>query len=257
MKILGSDFDGTLNYGGIDQVKCDTIDAWRKAGHLFGLVSGRGPGFLRNLRHQYPSLHMDFLVAYNGAFIVDAEGKTLDTAVCDGVSALDLTADLLAWGCPFVFVNGADSYTVRKDGDLLREGECTLSDLPEDFPCFYQVSVQLETYAEAEAMTRKLKAVYGDRLNPLQNGICIDIVAPTVNKAEGLRKLAALYGQTDENIIAVGDNINDLDMLKAFHSYAMKNGVDEVKRVAGQTVTSVAELIIRELDLLAKGSITP
>lgn len=248
MKILGSDFDGTLNYGGIDQNKCDAIDTWRKAGHLFGLVSGRGPGFLRNLRHQYPTLHMDFLVAYNGAFIVDAEGKTLDTTVCDGVSALDLAADLLAWGCPFVFVNGAESYTVRRDGKPLREGECAFSDLPEDFPWFYQVSVQLETYAEAEAMTQKLKEVYGDHLNPLQNGICIDIVAPTVNKAEGLRRLAALYGQTDENIIAVGDNINDLDMLKAFRSYAMENGVEEVKRVSGQTVASVAELISLELN---------
>lgn len=249
MKILGSDFDGTLNYGGIDQNKCDAIDTWRKAGHLFGLVSGREPGFLRNLRHQYPTLHMDFLVAYNGAFIVDAEGKTLDTTVCDGVSALDLAADLLAWGCPFVSVNGAESYTVRRDGDLLREGECAFSDLPEDFPWFYQVSVQLETYAEAEAMTQKLKEVYRDRLGPLQNGVCIDIVAPTVNKAEGLRRLASLYGQTDENIIAVGDNINDLDMLKAFRSYAMENGVEEVKRVSGQTVASVAELIMQELDL--------
>ena len=248
MKILGSDFDGTLNCGGVDQTKCEAIDAWRRAGHLFGLVSGRGPGFLQNLRVQYPALSMDFLVAYNGAFIVDAEGKTLNTTVCDGVSALDLTADLLAWGCPFVYVNGSKSYTVRKDGDPLREGDCAFSDLPQDFPWFYQVSVQLETYAEAEAMTQKVKENYRGRLNPLQNGICIDIVAPTVNKAEGLRKLAALYGEIEENIIAVGDNINDLDMLKAFRSYAMENGVEEVKRVSGKTVESVTELICLELN---------
>ncbi|MBE6558641.1 MAG: HAD family phosphatase [Ruminococcaceae bacterium] len=247
MKILGSDFDGTLNYGGIDQAKCDAIDSWRRAGHLFGLVSGRGPGFLRNLRNQYPTLHMDFFVAYNGAFIVDAEGKTLDTTVCDGVSALDLTADLLAWGCPFVCASGVNGYTARKDGEPLRDGECAFSDLPGDFPWFYQVSVQLETYAAAEAMTHKLKEVYGDRLNPLQNGVCIDIVAPTVNKAAGLRRLAALFGGNEADIIAVGDNINDLDMLKAFRSYAMENGVEEVKRVSGQTVESVIELIRLEL----------
>lgn len=247
MKILGSDFDGTLNYGGIDQNKCDTIDLWRRAGNLFGLVSGRGPGFLQNLRNQYPLLHMDFLVAYNGAFIVDAEGVTLDTTVCDGVSALELTANLLAWGCPFVFVNGADSYTVRKDGEPLGEGECSLSDFPQNFPWFYQVSVQLETYAEAEVMTRKLKETYNHRLTPLQNGICIDIVAPAVNKAEGLRRVAALFRGDEADIIAVGDNINDLDMIRAFPSYAMENGVEEVRCAAGQTVASVTELILREL----------
>ena len=97
-------------------------------------------------------------------------------------------------------------------------------------------------------MTDKLKETYEGRLNPLQNGICIDIVAPTVNKAEGLRKLASLVGATEGDIITVGDNLNDLDMLKAFRSYAMENGVEEVKRVSGQTVTDVTELILRELD---------
>ena len=54
MKILGSDFDGTLNYGGIDEAKCEAIGAWRRAGNLFGPVSGCGPGFLQSLRAQYP-----------------------------------------------------------------------------------------------------------------------------------------------------------------------------------------------------------
>lgn len=247
MKLLGSDFDGTLNYRGLDGAKCDAIRAWRRAGNLFGLVSGRGPAFLQNLREQYPALEMDYLVAYNGAFLVDANGNTLDTTVCDSVSAFDLTADLLAWGCPFVFVNGTDSYTVRKDGDPLRDGECALSALPRDFPWFYQISVQLDTVAEAEAMTRRIREAYGGRLNPLQNGICIDIVAAAVNKAYGLRRLAACVGGSEQQIITVGDNLNDLDMLVAFRSYAMANGVEAVKQAAGQTVESVTDLILREL----------
>ena len=249
MRIIGSDFDGTLNYGGVDQTKCEAIGAWRRAGNLFGLVSGRGPAFLQNLKEQYPALEMDYLVAYNGAFIVEAKGETLDTTVCDHVPAHELTAALHEWGCPFVYVNGPDSYTVRKDGEPLREGECAFSDLPRDLPWFYQISVQLETVAEAKAVTDKLKETYEGRLNPLQNGICIDIVAHSVNKAEGLRKLAALVGATEGDIITVGDNLNDLDMLKAFRSYAMENGVEEVKQVAGQTVSSVTELIVRELNL--------
>ncbi len=248
MKILGSDFDGTLNYGGVDQTKCEAIGAWRRAGNLFGLVSGRGPSYLNHLREQYPDLEMDFFAAYNGAFIVDAEGNTLDTTACEGVSSFDLTADLLGWGCPFVYVNGERSYTLRQDGDVLQDGESHLSDLPRDFPFFHQISVQLESPAEAAAVTEQVKNAYGDRLNPLQNNICIDIVAPTVNKAYGLRRVAALFGGAEADIIAVGDNLNDLDMLMAFRSYAMENGVEEVKRVAGQTVTSVTELILRELE---------
>ncbi len=247
MKILGSDFDGTLNVGGIDEAKCEAIRTWRRAGNLFGLVSGRGPAFLRWLQTTYPALELDFLVAYNGAFTVDACGNALDTVECYGVPAAELTATLMDWGCPFVFVNGEKSYTVRRDGDPLRDGECYLSELPRDLPFFRQISVQLDTPAEAATVTRKLRDAYGSRLNPLQNNICIDIVDPTVNKAEGLRRLAARLGGAEVDIIAVGDNLNDLDMLKAFPSYAMENGVEEVKQAAGRTVKSVTELILREL----------
>ena len=81
----------------------------------------------------------------------------------------------------------------------------------------------------------------------MQNNVCIDIVASKVNKAYGLRRVAALFGGNEADIIAVGDNVNDLDMLKAFRSYAMENGVEEAKTVATQTVTSVTEVIFYEL----------
>jgi len=253
MKILGSDFDGTLTVGGIDEAKCEAIRAWRRAGNLFGLVSGRSPGFLGSLRKQYPALEMDFLVAYNGAFTVDAEGKILDTVECYGVPARELAEALMGWGCPFVYVNSADSvgaersYTVRRGGAPLKANECYLSDLPCDLPFFRQISVQLETPTEAVSVTRRLRDAYGGRVNPLRNHSCIDIVDASVNKAEGLRRLAAVWGEIEAEIITVGDNINDLDMLRAFPSYAMENGVEEVKRVAGRTVKSVTELILREL----------
>jgi HAD superfamily hydrolase (TIGR01484 family) len=248
VKILGSDFDGTLNFGGIDRAKCDAIDTWRKAGNLFGIVSGRGPHYLQHLREQYPDLDMDFFAAYNGAIILDACGKVLDDTKCRDVDPAELTASLHGWGCPFVFVNSEQSYTVRENGDALRDGECYLSDLPDHLPYFHQVSVQLESPAEAAAVTEQVRAAYGDRLNPLQNHFCIDIVAPIVNKAYGLRRVAALFGGNEADIIAVGDNINDLDMLKAFRSYAMENGVEEVKCAADRTVRDVTDLIRMEME---------
>ena len=252
MKILGSDFDGTLNFGGFEETKYEAIRAWRAAGNRFGLVSGRGPSYLNHLREEYPALEMDFFVAYNGAFIVDAEGAPLDTTLCETVPAAELTEALLGWGCPEVFVNGEGHYTVRRDGEALAEGECTLSELPRDPSCFHQISVCLDSVDEAAAVTHKLLDTYGDRLNPLQNGRCIDIVASSVNKAYGLRRLAACLGYAESEIIAVGDNLNDLDMLKAFPSYAMENGVEEVKRAAGRTVQSVTDLIRQELALQGK-----
>jgi hydroxymethylpyrimidine pyrophosphatase-like HAD family hydrolase len=49
-----------------------------------------------------------------------------------------------------------------------------------------------------------------------------------------------------EDVIAVGDNINDADMLREFRSYAMESGVEEVKALADGIVADVTEIFERE-----------
>ena len=41
MKIIGSDYDGTLNHNGIDDKKRQAIEKWRDAGNVFAIVSGK------------------------------------------------------------------------------------------------------------------------------------------------------------------------------------------------------------------------
>jgi hydroxymethylpyrimidine pyrophosphatase-like HAD family hydrolase len=41
MKIIASDYDGTLNHGGIGEEKRNAIKKWREKGNKFGIVSGR------------------------------------------------------------------------------------------------------------------------------------------------------------------------------------------------------------------------
>ena len=41
MYILATDYDGTLSRGGVSQRNKDAIERFRKAGNLFGVVTGR------------------------------------------------------------------------------------------------------------------------------------------------------------------------------------------------------------------------
>ena len=50
-----------------------------------------------------------------------------------------------------------------------------------------------------------------------------------------------------EDIIAVGDNVNDEAMIKEFYSYAMENGVVSIKEIADCMTVSIEELIEKEL----------
>lgn len=67
----------------------------------------------------------------------------------------------------------------------------------------------------------------------------LDIVAGGVSKGVALVKLAKLLGIEKENIYAVGDNMNDIDMLcEAGHSYAVENAEPAVKTAAKGTAPS-------------------
>jgi hydroxymethylpyrimidine pyrophosphatase-like HAD family hydrolase len=105
----------------------------------------------------------------------------------------------------------------------------------------------LETDEEAEKIVLKIEEKYKNILTPLQNGNCIDIVPYGVNKANGIYELLKVVGGKYEDVITVGDNINDTHMIKEFRSYAMENGVDKIKALANYVTKGIAELIETEL----------
>ena len=254
MKILGSDFDGTLNYK-LGEDTFSAIHEWRAAGNKFGIVSGRSADFMGALKEQYPKLELDFFVGYNGGAIVDGEGVYLYEKRYDEVSSLKLIADLLAWDCPFAFYNGEGFYCVVPH-DGVKPSWVAEKDVKDPsalplLPYFIQISTELpHDEAKAAATVEKIREAYGERLNPLQNGTCIDIVPPSINKTTGLLRVAEHFDVTKEDVIAVGDNVNDTDMIRDFFSYAMKRGVDSIKALANDTTETVADLIRKELGIL-------
>ena len=76
MKIIASDYDGTLNHKGIDDKKRNTIKKWREKGNKFGIVSGRMADDLIRI-YKKDELELDFLLACNGAVILTTDGKIL------------------------------------------------------------------------------------------------------------------------------------------------------------------------------------
>ena len=98
MRILGSDFDGTLTHK-LGEETYAAIRAWRAAGNMFGIVSGRPLSFSAEVQASYPELELDFFVGFNGAAVIDGCGNMIYEKTCTEVSATDLTADLVALDC--------------------------------------------------------------------------------------------------------------------------------------------------------------
>lgn len=236
MKILASDYDGTLNYNGFDSRKREAIDRWRSAGNLFGLVSGRSADSLWELAER-DGFGFDFMIANNGAAVLDRNRKLLFDIRCDGSLVFPLLHDLFEWKCPSAYLTADHTRVIQPE---------EMNALP-SVPWFYQISTFLEAEQDAAQISERIRGRFGAHLNPLPNGTCIDCVPAGASKAEGIRRLIEALGAGPDDVITVGDQMNDASMISAFRSYAMANGAEAIRRMAGGIVPGIPELIEREL----------
>ncbi len=177
--------------------------------------------------------------------ITDGRGQLLLEEHCAGEIARPLTEKLFALGCPYAAVTTDHPCTVYPSLSTDKAGCYTPQTA--QIAYFHQISTVLPTFEEAARVTAAIADAFGHWVNPLQNGICIDIVPAGIDKAEGIRRLLALWGIDEADVIAVGDNVNDSAMIAAFPAYAVDNAVDSIKALAGRTVPDVTALIAIEL----------
>src|SRR5690625_4866273 len=65
----------------------------------------------------------------------------------------------------------------------------------------------------------------------------VEVNVKNVNKATGLKLICDRLGITFDNMVAIGDSLNDKSMLKAAHiGVAMDNAIPEIKEVDRKSV---------------------
>ena len=101
-----------------------------------------------------------------------------------------------------------------------------------------------------EAMQAKqFKDYFGDRLNysivqspSLHDVYFINVLHPQVSKGEAFKQLIDYWGYHPAEIIAIGDNLNDISLLGTVGvSVAMGNACDELKHVANYITNPIEE----------------
>lgn len=246
MKIIASDYDGTLNHGGIDDAKRAAVAEWQQKGNLFVVVTGRDKFFCPAMKED-SGINMDYYLACNGALILDRAFNTIEETRIGKAVIVPLLEYLFTLNCDWGHICAEESTRIyNPDCADAPENAHTLADAEKIEFC-NQISTALPTFDEAARVTAAIKEKFGDVLNPLQNGTCIDIVPVGMDKAQGIYRLLKICGAQYEDVITVGDNVNDIAMLREFYSYAMENGVDAVKQIADRTTPSVTQLIYNEL----------
>ena len=87
-----------------------------------------------------------------------------------------------------------------------------------------------------ERLGNYLKAYY-------VNNNSIEIISSKINKALAIYEIMNLNNIDKNNVYTVGDGYSDIDMIKEFNGYGMKESINEIKNLAIGQVDSVSDLI--------------
>ncbi|MBI1372253.1 MAG: Cof-type HAD-IIB family hydrolase [Phycisphaera sp.] len=277
--MLAIDIDGTLldTSGQVSLENIEAIDQAREQGMLVVLCTGRGLSesrmVIETLRHDGP------VVLACGACVADPKtGKTLQKFPIDAQLAHDLIhvfdhdehavlilPDPEQTGHDYLVVAGHNMTANTKwwfgkwDARVRHLEDFAAEDLahalrigivgpPEVMPA---IKAELDRQYGQRIVSHHFSAVK-EKEEELH---ILEVFAAGVNKWRGLVWLAEQHGVDPTQIAAIGDHINDIDMIKhAACGIAMGNAVDSVKAVADRvTETNDNHGVAFAIDRLLSG----
>ena len=251
MKIAASDFDGTISFfeRGIPKENLDAIHEWQEAGHKFGLVTGRNLGLAKHGLEGY-DLNPDFFVCLNGAVAFDGEGHILFAKLISQEILTRLLDHPAAQESRRIgILQPVHSYGyIRRQSpeDKFLEllpikpiGESDILNMKE----VAQISLVSNTPEDAACAADDINSVFHGQLCASSNGKFIDVNSYGCDKGAGLDQLLKCVEWQWEEVITVGDNLNDIPMLRKFRGFTIENGITEAKAAAEKVYPSVADML--------------
>ncbi|NPC94686.1 sugar-phosphatase [Bacillus sp. WMMC1349] len=254
-KLIAIDMDGTLlneQHEVTDEVK-HTLHAAKAKGVKVVLCTGRPLGGVsRYLKELDLNEDGDYVIAYNGALVQNTYTEEVVSELTLGYQDVkDLYELSQKLKTPMHFFDSAYLYTPNRDISPYTIHESyitqvqlkfrTIEELPED------ILVPKVMFVNEEAkLDRAIASVPEDmkqRYTMVKSApFYCEVLHPNVSKGNAVKKLAELLGIGRHEVMAIGDNGNDLTMIKwAGCGVAMGNAIPEVKACADYETTSNSE----------------
>lgn len=249
IKLVCSDVDGTLveeGKGGLNKEYYKEIRRLKEKGINFAVVSGRSYEAAKPLFE--PVIDDIIFINDNGA-VLTHKGRVLRSHTIEDDLAKALISDLKEELKPVTYISSmTGSYAwagnkefcqvLREDfGLLLKELEAMPDSLPDGagvmsigvFDPLDAREAVGEDFINKWNEHEKIRAVPGGKY-------WFNIIQKNVDKGVALKELMEMYGVTDEEVLVIGDNMNDICMLSIVtNSMAIGNAVQEVKDICRYT----------------------
>ena len=239
-KLIFFDIDGTLiSYKNQTCIPIETIEAierLKENGHLIAVATGRN---FQMAEHILSELKINYAVLGNGAqILLNGEcvyekriGKRISSKICKKLLKTKLC--VLAFDGENIFVHNISD----NSRDYLEENtrsKDAIKPLSEHKNSLFSIN----TYGELNLISEFLNNIKSIDFKVNQ----CEISAKGISKGKSIKRLAKLLDISHNNIIAVGDGINDIDMIKsASVGIAVGNACAELKAVADMITDDIED----------------
>jgi Cof subfamily protein (haloacid dehalogenase superfamily) len=241
------DIDGTLlSSSGIPQENIDTIQQVRQRGHSVILNTGRAYGHIPDEVMEVPT---DGAIAALGAY-VRYRDKILRNITFSRKELRMITEYYLRTGEFCILEGPEESFYINPKG---KEGINRITS-PDDFEKKYPNGM-VSIACGRGRMPDEAKKLFSSFFC-LEHETYYEFTHKGSSKALGVKIILDHLGLKPEDAIAIGDSLNDLDMLEyAGISVAMGNAPEHIKEVCDYTTKTVEEAGVSEaLKYLILGS---
>ena len=259
-RLIAIDLDGTLlgPDGKLSRRTKSAVHGALSSGLRICFATGRNWTESRSVIQE--SEHHDWAVFVGGAMVVDTKsGATVRRTLVESKLAAEI--------CAFIESKGHAALALQDTGmadvDYLATIDAPLNESTERWiratgalmqrvkglgshshPHTVRLGIVAST-AVATLFLDDLVAEFGQRIACHRVGVTphgsdvLEIFGPSVSKWEGVRHIAEKYGIEQSQVIAVGDDVNDLAMIRAAGlGLAMGNAKPEVQAAADQVIGS-------------------
>ena len=259
IRLIGIDVDGTLldSHGQLPAANLSAIRDAVDAGVHIAIVTGRSFFFARPAVVDLPDPLT--LVVHNGAIVRTRAGETLRRQLMPRHSALEVLTATEAWRDAAMVIfdrpaagqmlydrmdwTHANRWRFRDRNRDIIEQVASLADAINEDP------IQVAFNGSVQPM-RDLMATLAAHPTAHQLSISrteyehrdfslVDVCAPKTTKGTGLAALAAMLGVDRSEVMAIGDNFNDREMLEwAGVGVVMGNAAPELLSAGFETTTT-------------------
>lgn len=226
-KVIVSDYDQTfyINDEDIEKNK-NAIKEFMDKGNIFIIATGRSFWDFKKKVNEY-NINYDYCIINHGATVLDKKDNIMFNFPMDNE----------------IIKN------IKKEMNLEKSIShfcCSLLESRVDFnhEDLTKINARYNCQQEAMDINEAINKKYYEYVNSYYiTNNSIEIISNKTNKSKGIELLISKLGIDNKNVYTIGDGYSDIEMVRSFNGYCMKEAVEDLKEISLKEYASVSDLV--------------